>query len=266
MLLNSRLLEGCMIESKDRESNNGELHRVEPHKVEPIGRVCQFLFDDDHWKVRYVVVQMGGRLAAKKVLLAPHAITRALVENHLLRVNLTRKEVEDSPDIDTDMPLSRQKEIEFHNYYRWPFYWVGADVWGLGSHPWAIPLGYEDSQPLGWPNVPQNLEQNSDGVHAEAQKKANPHLRSTAEIHGYSVRAIDQEFGRVESIIFDESSWEVRYFVVEKSWWNRAPILIECAYINEIDWDNRCLCVSLTKYEILSGERGGHLNLESRAS
>jgi hypothetical protein len=50
-------------------------------------------------------------------------------------VNLTRKQIEDSPAIETHKPVSRQYEEEYHRYYGWPYYWQGDGLWGMSGFP-----------------------------------------------------------------------------------------------------------------------------------
>ena len=41
---------------------------------------------------------------------------------HRVRVLLTREQVRGSPDVDADLPVSRQHEIAMSAYYGWPGY------------------------------------------------------------------------------------------------------------------------------------------------
>jgi len=52
-------------------------------------------------------------------------------------VELTRDQVRNSPDIDADKPVTRQKETTYFDYYGYPRYWTGPYVWGL--HPTTLP-------------------------------------------------------------------------------------------------------------------------------
>jgi len=76
-----------------------------------IGEVEEFYFDDQTWGIRYLIVKTGGWLSGRKVLISPAALVKADWQNGLFPVNLTKKQITDSPDIDTDKPVSRQQEI-----------------------------------------------------------------------------------------------------------------------------------------------------------
>lgn len=51
-------------------------------------------------------------------------------ERQSLNVNLTRKQIEQSPSVETDEPVSRQWEKNYYDFYTWPYYWDGMGGWG----------------------------------------------------------------------------------------------------------------------------------------
>src|ERR1035441_6768283 len=104
-----------------------------------IGRVKDLYFDDKNWVVRYVVADTGLWLFGRLVLLSPHAFGRLDERTDVLRVNLTRAQIEKSPDIDSRMPVSRQYEADYYRYYGWPMYWNGGALWGAAGCPTIVP-------------------------------------------------------------------------------------------------------------------------------
>jgi hypothetical protein len=86
----------------------------------PIGRIRDFYFDDAAWVIRYLVVESGGWLSSRKVLISPIAIGRPNWTDKILPVSITKQQVRNSPDIDADKPVSRQHEIEYFEYYNYP--------------------------------------------------------------------------------------------------------------------------------------------------
>jgi hypothetical protein len=94
-----------------------------------IGKVDDFYFDDDFWTIRYLVAETGSWLFNRKVLISPFALGEVDVPKERLNVTLTRKQVEKSPDIDTDRSVSRQHEALYLDYYSYPYYW-GGDICG----------------------------------------------------------------------------------------------------------------------------------------
>src|SRR5579863_10337071 len=126
MLKNAKDLHGFTIRATDGE----------------IGTVDQFYFDDETWAIRYLTVDTGGWLAGRMVLISPISILgQPDWPAKRLDVSLTRKQVENSPGVDTHQPVSRQHEIEYLGYYGYPFYWGGANLWGPEPYPASVAMG-----------------------------------------------------------------------------------------------------------------------------
>src|SRR5208283_3959794 len=100
-----------------------------------IGHVKDFYFDDQDWAVRYVVVDTGSWLPGRQVLISPHAFGSLHPSGKVLCVNLTRKQIENSPSIALHTPVSRQYEEEYYRHFGWPFYWQGDALWGTNGFP-----------------------------------------------------------------------------------------------------------------------------------
>src|SRR5665213_3853670 len=100
-----------------------------------IGHIKDFYFDDRSWGVRYVVADTGSWLEERQVLISPHSLGRLAPKGKILLVNLTKKQIEDSPSIELHKPVSRQYEEEYHRYFGWPYYWQGDALWGMSGVP-----------------------------------------------------------------------------------------------------------------------------------
>src|SRR5919197_246787 len=116
-----------------------------------IGSVDDFLFDDEQWTIRYMVANTGGWLTGRLVLISPIVLGNPDWEAKTLAVALTRKQVEQSPDIATDQPVSRQREAELAQYYGYDPYWGGTGLWGPSMFPYALggTLGPPVAPPVG---------------------------------------------------------------------------------------------------------------------
>ena len=111
-----------------------------------IGTVADFLFDDDSWLVRWLVVDTGNWLSGRKVLLPPFVLGHADPATREFSVKLTMAQVKASPDVDTERSVSRQMESTVYDYYGWRPYWgsgfymggygYAGDAW-TGSAPLA---------------------------------------------------------------------------------------------------------------------------------
>ena len=100
-----------------------------------IGSVREFYFDDHHWTIRYLVADTGNWLTGRKVLISPYALVTVNREDRYIEIDLTKKQIEDSPALSNDKPVSRQFEETYYGYYGWPMYWGGSYTWGADSYP-----------------------------------------------------------------------------------------------------------------------------------
>src|SRR5690554_3769754 len=111
-----------------------------------LGKVEEVYFDDERWGVRYLIVRPGSWLTRRSVLISPHSINGIDDSDSAVRVSLTQEQVKNSPDIDTQQPVSRQMEREYATYFGYGTYWAGPYLWGAGGYP-ATPLPDADMTP-----------------------------------------------------------------------------------------------------------------------
>lgn len=198
----------------------------------PVGSVADLLFDDRHWTVRWVVVDTGGWLADRQVLLAPAMLGEPPAPDdarRAFRVALTRWQVERSPDISSDEPVSRQHEVELFEHYRHEPYWAGGDPFSPGAPHWTAA------------DMPK-LAPVAAAEHDEHRCTGDPHLRSTTEITGYLVEARDGDVGEIEDFLIDPTltAWTIRYLVLDAGrWLPGRNVLIAPRWLSDIDWQSR---------------------------
>ncbi len=230
MLCSIKTLEGCVIAASDGA----------------IGHVRDFLFDDQDWVIRHLVVDCGHWLPGRKVLISPRAIGRLDGSVRELSVSITKDQVRTSPDIDTDQPISRQHESQLDEHYGYPPYWGGLGYWGGGMYPNMVLPGYGG---FGSPEAIREAGEVS-GARAEAPevRGGNPHLRSCREVMQYHVRADDGDIGHVDGMLVDDRSWAIRYLVVDTSnWWLGHRTLVAPAWIRKVSWADSTVAIHLSR-------------------
>ena len=214
-----------------------------------IGQVEDFYFDDHAWVIRYFVVDTGSWLASRKVLISPIAIHDPNWALRRLPVSITQEQVRNSPDIDTDKPVSRQHELQYYGYYGYPYYWGGAGIWGGGMYPYLMYPGYAD---FGSGRI-EREKPNAEYVKAEQARHRDddPNLRSCKAVIGYHIHATDGDIGHVEGLLIDEETWAIRYIVVNTSnWWVGHKVLIAPQWIKDMSWSDQSVSVDLARVSI----------------
>ena len=217
-----------------------------------IGRLRDVYFDDQRWAVRYLVVDTGGHagwLGGRQVLISPVSVEAVDWQERAVRLRLSRKQVQGSPDVDTDKPVSRQYENDFLRYYGYPDYWGGPLLGGTAAYPF-----FDVGAPI---PVPETA--------ADAAQSGDPHLRSAAEVSGYGIHATDGAIGHLEDLLFEARSWAIRYLVVDtRNWWPGQHVVIPPDWIGRIDWPERRVEVGVSRDQVRGAPRFDAAGLPSR--
>ena len=178
-----------------------------------IGRICNFLFDDQSWKIRYLVVDVGHWLARREVLISVSAIDQPDWKTRTLTAHLTKEQLRNSSDVDSKKAVSRQQEIAMREYFGWPAYW--DTVVDKVFPPNLIPAGRE------FP------------VHTEEDN----HLRSAEDVIGYEVWASDGVIGCLESFVVDDAVWHIGYLDVKTGEGLQSrSVLVPTSWAKSISW------------------------------
>jgi uncharacterized protein YrrD len=220
MLSNVKTLEGYKLDSLDGE----------------IGKVKEFYFDDRHWTIRYLVANTGSWLTGRRALISPYALVAVNKEEQNITIDLTKKQIKESPFLDSDKPVSLQFEHAYHGHYGYPTYWGGPYSWG------AYPYFVRDREM-------RDREQWREPVPSE--KVWDHHLRSTHAVSGYYIHATDGEIGHVEDFVIDDETWAIRYLIIKTSnWWAGKKVLVSPQWIERVSWDDKTVFINLSREAI----------------
>jgi hypothetical protein len=221
MLISTEAAVGCSLE-------NEEGH---------VGTLRDLFFDDQSWGIRYLVVETGGWLRGRRVLLPPTVLEERDWPHRRLQVSLTQQQIEDSPQVDSEKPVSRQKEMELDNYPAWaPVAWTPEGV--------VVPpiTGAGVTGP-----APSPMDEETEG---------DRHLRSVHEVTGYHVGALDGEIGHVDALILDDrepqhAPWQLRYLVIDtRNWLPGRKVLVAPIWAEAVIWERRTVRIGLTRDQI----------------
>jgi len=215
MLIKAKTLVGYKLDSLDGE----------------IGKVKDFYYDDRHWTIRYLIAETGSWLKGRQVLVSPFALISVNKEERNISLDLAKKQIEKSPPLESDKPVSRQFEQAYYGYYGYPTYWGGPRNWGSSSYP------------------TRDREQWKEYV--QGKNGWNLNLRSTNDAIGHQTQALDGELGQVEDFIIDDETWEIRYLVIDThNSRSDKKVLVSPEWIGSTSWDERKVFVNLSRESV----------------
>lgn len=182
-----------------------------------VGNVDDIYFDNNEWKIRYLVTDTSNFLPGRRVLISPASIDEINFERKIIPVSLSKKEIEDSPLVNQGLLPSRETEIELKSYYDWPVYWGSGYMIGAGDYR------------------PKQAAMRG----SKRETEIEPELKSCNEVIGFSIESKDRTIGYVHDFVFDDKEFEIRYLVVDtqNSLSEKKKIILSVDWIKDFDWD-----------------------------
>ncbi len=214
----------------------GSIKDLKVHAIDGrIGHVEDCYFDDENWTVRYLVIDTGGWLPGRSVLISPSFLNGDHWDREALEISLTKQQVENSPGLETAQPITRRYEAEYMDHFGYPYYWEGPGLWGSGMFPSALTASPVPFRAQASPQI----------------ELTDAHLRSTNEVNGYRIEAVDGELGHVADFIIDPETWSIRYLEANTgNWWLGRKILIAPPWIGQVRWAHSSVDISLTREQM----------------
>jgi len=174
------------------------------------GRVRDFLFHDQSWEVRYLVLDMGNWMLRHDVVVPVEALDLPDWKNKTLRSCLSKEQLRDCPGVDTKKPVSRQQELAMREYFGPLASWADARF-GLTT----VPAYVKYTAPEG----------------------EGSHLRSATRLMGHRVLATDGNIGSLRGFLLDEDSWHISHLEVGVTGWqNHRFTLVPTEWVDRISW------------------------------
>ena len=126
-----------------------------------IGKVRDFYFDDETWDIRHLILKTGSWFSSRDVLISPKAILESNWENGILPVNLTMKQMLESPEIDTDKPGHVVDYIMDDRTWKILYLAIDTHQW-IGGQKLLLPVG--KIRVIQWENASVYVDENMDSI------------------------------------------------------------------------------------------------------
>jgi hypothetical protein len=204
-----------------------------------IGKLKDIYFDDHNWNVRYFVVELGS--SGKEMLVSPKVV--ASFDGEELKIELTKKEINEFPDSEDALPVSMQQQ------YKARYLFDSASNFS--------------GQFAGTPLITHIKTNNED------RNVYDPHLLSCKKISDYQLVTHDVGVGDIQDILIDDAFWLIRFLVVEIiDNGETRSIVLSPQLIEEIEWPVLLVSVALDYDELMRKpvfNRQKHLDISYEA-
>ena len=205
---------------------------------EPKGTVDDFFFDDEDWRVRYLVAGIGFWLVGRQCLISAELLQSPDLRTRQLPVLITAGEMSEAPRPEDEPPVSMQEEgARTPEAGYWPPFLVGAV--GMGYTPVLADAQIRAAIP------------SAAGDTADVRPSGDPHLRSMSELIGYEIAATDGRIGSVSDLLINPLDWRVKYIVIDTGGWLPGrEVILAPNWTSSIDWASRSWIVDVTKRQV----------------
>jgi len=248
-----------------------------------MGHIEDFYFDDAKWMIRYMIVRTGSWFSGKHVMLAPSTIGDVVWEKHSVNVNLSKEQITKSPDLNMEMPVTREQEIDLVRELNYPTYWSGTpgpisdsiSTMGLAATggpgmavgPYTGPSGLPNevasdiystdiSNPSALGADPANTaetEIRADVTRAAQAGAVSVQLHEVKRLTGFQVVGSDDAVGKVSDFMIDDESWQVASLLLDTTaWWPGGEVLVATGLITGINPSHSQIRIKSTRDEIKS--------------
>ncbi|MBM3933445.1 MAG: PRC-barrel domain containing protein [SAR202 cluster bacterium] len=194
-----------------------------------IGKLKDFLFEAETWKIRYLVAEPGSWLSNDEVQLATTAIDKPDWDTKTFHAALTRDLVRSAPNIDFEKPVSVEMERSLHTHYNWPLYYShGGGIPSAARDPMATTEDIVATEPTTFPTG------------------ATYQLHSAMKTIGFAAKAREGDIGSIDDIIIDDELWQIRYLVVETAAWvSGKNILVWPEWADRVGWQDEAVFLDM---------------------
>ncbi|HEY6446114.1 MAG TPA: hypothetical protein VIY53_06615 [Acidobacteriaceae bacterium] len=171
--------------------------------------IRSFLFDDQTWSIRYVVVDPGRHFPIRTVPIPVSALRTPDWSRGIIETDLSLEEVARSADAEEVRPVSRQRQLAWNKH----FGWGNEDT-------------YSDAFRAAFPR--QEFR--------DVDDKDDPHLRASTDLISYQVWDSGESLGSLEDYFVDDFAWHIGYLLVRAGGWTYQEKFVPSSSVRAISW------------------------------
>jgi len=195
-------------------------------------------------------------------------------------VNLSKEQITKSPDLNMEMPVTREQEIDLVQELNYPDFWSGTPgpidsgistmglaatgVPGMGVSPMVGSSGVPnevansvygaDTNPSALGRDSANTPQETvaaDLTRAAQAGAVSVQLHEVKRLTGFHVMGSDEGVGKVSDFMIDDESWQIPTLLVDTTaWWPGGEVLVATDLITGVNPSRSQIYIKSTRDEI----------------
>jgi hypothetical protein len=198
--------------------------------------IADLLLDDRDWSVRYAVLDTGQWLTGRLVLISPAAFNAPRWADQVIPIRVTARQIEISPPIDADLPVTLAHERALMEHYRWPPPELEAPILPdpLTEHLSPDTRAFEDRT-----------------IERKVGKYANPHLFSAGALCKLTAVTSDGQKASLDDILINDHGWRVSGWVVDaRPWLPGGTAIVDAKAVGGVNLEAGTVALKLDRAEV----------------
>ncbi|MBD3320923.1 MAG: hypothetical protein GF350_07520 [Chitinivibrionales bacterium] len=205
-----------------------------------MGTVTDLYFDEEELHIRYAAIHIEEPIEARDVLISTVALEDTGDACGIVKISLPEEKVYNSPEVNVDLPITREYEMALHRYYEWPVYWgqvsfldtprtKGMPGPGIPYENGARPADrereapdaysydegdYEAAQKLASGEPDDDEMKELEFSESTEERSYSSSIHSMKRLNEYTLITSDEQRFSCSNILFDNADWLLRYLEV----------------------------------------------------
>ena len=199
-----------------------------------LGALDDLYVDARDWRVAYLVVSVGGPLAARRVLLEPDRPVEFDLAGRRLLTGWTPYDVDTAADAGSLRTAGEQAARD------------AGDAGG--DDPDRLMFGPGDPSAPGGGGAVLGGDPDAELIPLSEEER---HLRGARELVGYTVRGTDADVGPVADLLIHRERPALSWLAVDTgTWLSRREVVLDPKWIGDVSWGERRMDIGLTRAQV----------------
>jgi sporulation protein YlmC with PRC-barrel domain len=189
-----------------------------------IGIVEDFVFDEKHWKIRYLEIDMGIGFTGEKLLVGKDLLKKPNWGKKYFSISVTMNQLKKAPKLKKYLVFTREKENMLNEYYGTPSYW-------------------------NYTYVPQNEMKFYDQKKI-IDEKIDSELISFNEFLDFEIVEENKVIAHCLDVLIDDVEWEIKSLIVTITGniqIKMKEVMLPIDWIEKINYKNRKIFINKDK-------------------
>lgn len=201
------------------------------------GKITNFYFDTEKWKIRYLEVDFGTFLMNKKYLIPIECVDTQVWKEDLLQLNFKSNKLSKLPEVQEGVAISQKFEKITLKQLNCQAYWKREFIPSMAPPSMGVPTSV--FRPTQSRRIPSKIVKHDDNT---------SRLKGLKDLLLFDVFGKDGRVGKTTDLLIESKNWEIISFIVNVN--DNKEIILASNWVHEVSFVENGMLVDLQTDEI----------------